>query len=668
MTGPRSAAGSSHSDEVAGGTPDAHSARRKWFSRRSLFGPRSPLFRKYALQLSVFAVLIISVAVAVMFVTVFKSTLNSSYELQASRASAAAQRINSEIGAIERLLREAATLPWTARGLRSEALEVELKRLMKIAPVISSVDVHDAGSGVATSAMRSWPGLSSRPSDDDERKLIALAHASEVAFGPPFPSPAGPMNVRLAMCTNPDCTVSFIATMSLQILRASGRELQFGHTGQVFVLDADDAVIAHPNPFLAFQHTLFGSVDFVRALRSNASGKTGAVSAFGRSDDGRFVLATAAPLIVPGWIVVATEDALEAAEPVISGIFSTLLLLVFGVAVALAVASMLAQGFSRPIQRMTALSESIGSGDFQSRLPVESSDELGTLSIQFNKMADQVQDYTTSLAQKVSEKTAQLELANRHKSEFLANMSHELRTPLNAVIGFSDVLTDEYFGPLNEKQHRYLRDINESGQHLLTLINDILDLSKVEAGRMDLDLTEFALSHAIDNAVVLVRERALRQQLQLKQSVPDEVGTVVADERKFKQILINLLTNAVKFTPPGGSIAVSACRTGDEIQVTVHDSGIGIAAEQHEAVFHEFTQLRSAAVDRHEGTGLGLSLVRRLVELHGGWIRLESAPGKGSAFTFSIPQPAATGSAARVDSVIAAGAAHPAGSPAPGHS
>ncbi len=227
--------------------------------------------------------------------------------------------------------------------------------------------------------------------------------------------------------------------------------------------------------------------------------------------------------------------------------------------------------------------------------------------------------------------------AYRHKSEFLANMSHELRTPLNAVIGFSDVLNQQYFGQLNPKQQEYVKDINESGQHLLSLINDILDLSKIEAGHLDLDLSEFSVPMAIDNAMVLVRERALRHQLELRADIAADVTSIVADQRKFKQVLINLLTNAVKFSYPNGWVEVVARRDTNGVMVTVKDCGMGIALEDQAAIFEEFRQLKSSGSAKLEGTGLGLSLAKRLVELHGGRIWVESAPGMGAAFTFTLP-------------------------------
>jgi len=251
------------------------------------------------------------------------------------------------------------------------------------------------------------------------------------------------------------------------------------------------------------------------------------------------------------------------------------------------------------------------------------------------------------LFREIADKSRQLEVANKHKSEFLANMSHELRTPLNAIIGFSEVLLERMFGDLNEKQDDYLKDIHSSGKHLLSLINDILDLSKVEAGRMELETSRFRVPEAVGNAMTLIRERAQRHGIALGTTIGDDVEEVTADERKFKQILLNLLTNAVKFTPDGGRVDVFARSVPAGLEVAVRDTGIGISAEDQKLVFEEFRQVGRNYTNKQEGTGLGLALTRRFVELHGGTIRLESEPGKGSTFTFTIPaMPATAGSEA----------------------
>ncbi|MGH2395899.1 MAG: GAF domain-containing protein, partial [bacterium] len=241
------------------------------------------------------------------------------------------------------------------------------------------------------------------------------------------------------------------------------------------------------------------------------------------------------------------------------------------------------------------------------------------------------------LFREIEEKSKQVEAANRHKSEFLANMSHELRTPLNAIIGFSEVLLQRMFGELNEKQAEYQEDILSSGRHLLSLINEILDLSKVEAGRMELEVTKFDLPLAIENARTFVRERATRHGITLEVAVDERLGEFVGDERKIKQILLNLLSNAVKFTPEGGRIELKARQADGSVEISVSDTGIGISPEDQETIFEEFRQVGADYAQKREGTGLGLTLAKKFVEIHGGRIWVESEVGKGSTFTFTLP-------------------------------
>ena len=240
------------------------------------------------------------------------------------------------------------------------------------------------------------------------------------------------------------------------------------------------------------------------------------------------------------------------------------------------------------------------------------------------------------LFREIEEKGRELEAASRHKSEFLANMSHELRTPLNAIIGFSEVLSERMFGEINEKQAEYIGDILQSGQHLLSLINDILDLSKIEAGRMELELSDFDLPGTIENTLTLVRERAVRRGIALERTVDERLGVVRADERKVKQALLNLLSNALKFTPEGGRIDVRAAVRDSTAEISVADTGVGIAPEDQDTVFEEFRQVGTAA-KKVEGTGLGLAISRKFIELHGGRIWVKSQVGAGSTFLFTLP-------------------------------
>ena len=240
------------------------------------------------------------------------------------------------------------------------------------------------------------------------------------------------------------------------------------------------------------------------------------------------------------------------------------------------------------------------------------------------------------LFRELETKTSELEVAGRHKSEFLASMSHELRTPLNAVNGFSEVLLDRTFGEINERQREYLRDIWNSGRHLVALVNDILDLSKVEEGHMTLEPSTFVVSSAMEATLAMQRERATRHGIAMTLEVGDDVDLIDADERRFKQVLLNLVSNAVKFTPDGGRVCVHAYREDTELVVTVTDTGPGVAPADQTRIFDSFQQ-GSRGAPKEEGTGLGLTLCRRMVELFDGRLWLDSTLGVGSTFGFTVP-------------------------------
>jgi signal transduction histidine kinase len=281
-----------------------------------------------------------------------------------------------------------------------------------------------------------------------------------------------------------------------------------------------------------------------------------------------------------------------------------------------------------PIQRIDSRLAAIASGNFSGHVDVTNRDELGALAANVNRMNDELQRLYR-----------ELETASRHKSEFLANMSHELRTPLNAIIGFSQVLRDGLFGEVNAKQEEYLEDILTSGHHLLALINDVLDLSKVEAGQVQLELAPFSIQDALERGVSMVREQATRNGVQVTLHANDGLHVVTGDERRVRQVIFNLLSNAVKFTSAGGSVDVTATRANGEVRVSVADTGPGITEDDLGRIFEEFQQTEAGA-RQHEGTGLGLALSKRFVEMHGGRIWCDSEVGKGSTFVFTIPSAA----------------------------
>ena len=300
------------------------------------------------------------------------------------------------------------------------------------------------------------------------------------------------------------------------------------------------------------------------------------------------------------------------------------------VLLALGVGLVLSGSVVGPIRQMEKRLAEIAAGQFGARVDIPNRDELGALAENINRMDVELGRLYLALAS-----------ASRHKSEFLANMSHELRTPLNAIIGFSDVLSLELAGPINDTQRQYVEDVQDAGQHLLSLINDILDLSKVEAGRMELALGEVSIVDVLERGLTMHRARATRNAIALELNVEPSVGVVHADERKVRQIVFNLVSNAVKFTPSGGRVEVSALRRDGVVEIAVADTGIGIPVADQQRIFEEFQQAVDGAIDPAEGTGLGLTLSRRFVELHGGRLWVESEPGRGTTFRFTLPDPAA---------------------------
>ncbi len=328
-----------------------------------------------------------------------------------------------------------------------------------------------------------------------------------------------------------------------------------------------------------------------------------------------------------------------------SQIFMTLIVVSATVLVSLLLALLLQRTISRPILQLADLAGQISSNrDFTVRANLSESEsaknEISTLYRAFNTMLTEIDAREQQLLQTNEElykAKVTAENASRAKSEFLANVSHELRTPLNAIIGFSSIIMNQLFGLIgNDKYMEYAKDINESGIHLLDIINDILDLSKAEAGKLTLTFEEVNVAKAIRKCVTLLSERAHEQQVLISTQIPEELPPLVADNLRFIQIVLNILSNAVKFTEPGGKvgIAVETAVTENEVTdfiITIKDSGIGMSPEEIEKAFQSFGQIDSGLNRKYEGTGLGLPLTKKLVDLHHGTIEVQSEKGKGTS-------------------------------------
>ena len=489
-------------------------------------------------------------------------------------------------------------------------------------------------------------------------RSVKRARAAGVYFGPVYAprllSNPGARSMEVMAAESPDTgsltgtnlgTGVVGETLDLRVIQDLVRQTRLGTSGYVYAVDTKGVPIAHPNASAFTRHSL-ALPQVTKALSS--SSRTG--STVGRNFRGEKVLSTWATVEPVGWKVFVEQPESAAFAPVRGKIWRTALLLAAFLVAGVGLSVLLARRLVRPVKQMRTAAARIGAGAYDERIELRRRDELGGLADELNGMAASLQASVQVLEQKVEERTRelqqalaelsrkgrQLEVASQHKSDFLANMSHELRTPLNAIIGFSQVLRQRLFGPVNAKQEEYLDDIISSGNHLLSLINDVLDLSKVEAGQVELEVASFSLREALERGVVMVREPAAKRGVAVALELAPDVDLVEGDERRLRQVVFNLLSNAVKFTPEGGSIVVASARVDGVVQVSVTDTGPGIVAEERERIFEEFHQT-DVGVQQREGTGLGLALSKRLVELHGGRIWVESEHGHGSCFVFTLP-------------------------------
>jgi signal transduction histidine kinase len=586
-------------------------------------------------------VVVVGLLMASIGAVLLQLSVSSTKALQQSALDRARERLDGVESQIALSLLEVAALPWRAKYFDRDDLNTELFRLLKILKFVNRIDVFDATGMSLSSVNRGSPLVGRGTGARLAVEAMSRLQSSGRWLGNPIGQDGGQKVYPIGVCSDKECKFIFVAYVEVRALERSIRIDDIEKDTNIIVVSGDSMLVAHRNPYLALRNIDWHDVGYFAEMARNL--ETGEVysTSFGSNFEGKLSIATGRLVTSGRWTLVVEQPISAAAKPIFNALWLLLLLTAIGSLLVIASSQIVARRVAKPLVelRKYVQQRAMGATDYnisgENQLGV--GDDIDQLSNSVDKMSAQLQSYTTSLEQKVQEKTAQLELANRHKSEFLANMSHELRTPLNAVIGFSDVLKEQYFGELNPKQQEYIKDINESGQHLLSLINDILDLSKIEAGQMDLDLSRFSLPSVVDTAIVLVRERALRQQLQLSVEIAPGIAEVVADERKVKQVLTNLLVNAVKFSHPGGRVAVMVARDTNGVMITVKDDGPGIAPEDHAAIFEEFRQLKSSGSAKFEGTGLGLSLAKRFVELHGGRIGVASELGKGAAFTFTLP-------------------------------
>jgi len=529
------------------------------------------------------------------------------------------------------------------RLMEAAVVRAEIARVREGFPEITSVYVA------------SLDGEQIARTDDGELENVSklwsfqVAKTGEELVSDVYPSPMAAtlvQTITLPITDSGSAIGVLSAEISFRSIAETIADVELSEGGTVVVVASNGRVVAHTYMEQVRDELDLSSSPVVRAVLGGQEG----FSKDHADEAGRPVLASYAPVLELGWGVVVQRPLADIDAEV--GRLRTTTFVAIGVSILFAavVGWLMAGWIARPIRKLAGASGRIALGDLSTPVEVKSSNEIGVLAHSFNQMMASLQESRATLEQRVADRTSQLEErseelastnlrleeASRAKSEFLANMSHELRTPLNSIIGYTKLILDGIEGEINEEQRDDLQIVHASSAHLLQLINDLLDVSKIEARKVELSYQEFAVSDLLAEVLPTLEPLAKAKGLVLTSSVAPGIDHLHADKTKMKQVLINLLGNAVKFTNEG-SVALKVWKTDTAMSFSVTDTGIGIKEEDLEAIFDSFQQAGPAQIAGYEGTGLGLTISKHFLEMHGGSISAESEPGKGSTFTFTLP-------------------------------
>ncbi|HEX9235940.1 MAG TPA: ATP-binding protein, partial [Actinomycetota bacterium] len=610
-------------------------------------GPRRRLFRKYVVIVVGLVTVTVVGSSAVEASFAFRENKAELVQVQRGKATAAAGAIQDFMGEIERDM-STALHPGVVDDASMQRRYSDFIRILRQVDSLTELAYIDPAGIERIRHSRDMPDFVGRGPDRSSDPAFVRAREGHPYFSRVFFVQDSEPHMTIALREGAAGGV-VVGDLTLKLIRNVITQIKVGKEGYAYAVDSNGDLILDRDVTLILKRTNLSGLPQVKAALSSGTGAgpRSSETTEGTGLSGGRVLTVEQAIPELGWYVFVEQPLGVALAPLYAAILRTVLLLVVGLVAAVLASLVLARKMVTPIETLRAGAERIGGGDLDHHIEIRTGDELQQLAGDFNRMTDQLRSSYAELEQRVADRTRdlaaamnqleekgqELETVSRHKSEFLANMSHELRTPLNAIIGFSEVLHEQMFGELNEQQLGYVGDVLDAGRHLLSLINDILDLSKVEAGRMELELADVSLPETLQSGLTMNSERATRGGIALGLRVdPDDI-VVQADERKLRQVVFNLLSNALKFTPAGGRVDVSAQMTDGVVEVAVADTGSGISPEDQELIFEEFQQARGGdAGTRQEGTGLGLPLSRRFIELHGGRLWVESTPGQGSTF------------------------------------
>jgi two-component system, NtrC family, sensor kinase len=606
--------------------------------------PRVGLFRKFVLSFAGIVSLVLLASGLLDGWFSYRETRQTLERVQSSQAEAAAQRIEQFVAEIERQIGWTTHAQWSAGSV--EQRRFDYVRLLRQVPAITELVQLDSQGREQLKVSRLAMDVVGSNADYADDPRFREAQGRRIWYSPVHFRKESEPYMTIAVARSGRQAGVTLAEVNLKLIWDVVTGIRLGRTGYAYVVDRDARLIAHPDISLVLRNTDLSALPQVAAARA-ARPEDDDRAAVVPSIDGNRVFAASAAIPQLGWHVFVETPLQEALEPLYDTMLRTVVLLVAGLAVAVLGGVLFARRMLRPLRALTQGARRLGDGDLAHRIEARTGDEIQGLAESFNAMAGQLQQSYAGLEQRVAdrtrelrEKSHQLEIASQHKSRFLANMSHELRTPLNAVLGYAELMADGVYGPLGDKAQGVLGRIQVNGRHLLGLINDVLDLSKIEAGQFVLAIEPYSVAAVVQSVVAATESLAAGKGIGLRAEMEAGLPTAAGDERRLTQVLLNIVGNAIKFTDRG-EVVVAVRRDGDMVDFAVRDTGPGIAAEHQARIFGEFQQVDDSSTREKGGTGLGLTISRRIVELHGGTIGVESELGRGSTFRVRIPLHAA---------------------------
>lgn len=564
----------------------------------------------------------------------YRESVEGLRAVQQEIAHRAASQVQQFLAEIHQLLRAATQTPDTVTVGLTDAYRFELFTLLRLAPAVTHAVVVDAAGRERLKVSREQMVLPEDLGDRTGDAAFAQARAGAAFFGPVYfvrqSQPSLRMAVPIERATGEVIGV-LMAEVNLTAIWEVITGITVGETGYAYVVSRTGDLIAHPDLSLVLQQQHLGHLGQVQAALAGVPGPATSTNLHGES-----VVATATTIPLVGWAVIVERSAREAYAPLYRSLLRTAVLFLLGLGLVGLVRVQIHRRVVRPIEALRQGAARIGSGALHARLDVRTGDELEELAATFNQMAAHLQASYADLEDKVAARTRELALANQHKSQFLAQMSHELRTPLHAILGYTQLILDRIYGEIPPVIDEKLRRVYQSGQHLLQLINAVLDLSRMESGRLALSLTEYAMADVVSTVVTTVEPLAAAKPLTLTVTLPADLPRGVGDAPRLTQVLFNLVGNAIAFTD-AGEVGIEVAASDDTFTVLVRDTGPGIATEDQHRIFEAFEQGDQAGTRPHQGTGLGLAIAKQIVERHGGRIGVRSRPGEGAMFWFTIP-------------------------------